>query len=574
MKSSSLRLRSKFFLSFGAVLMLGTLVAALMLVMMQRSSSSYERVLQTDRRVAELALAIQANKLRISESLRGRLLHPYGDFGDKELENIKAAYVQLVSIYGEARQVTTDSELVGMLDQIEGIEKQLIRPLEEQILDAIEREESAEAESLYFDKYDQARTTQQQLLDRLNYLATQRITSAVEKTRAQAGMVRVVAIVLTTLLLFAGAALSYYLTRSFEKPIDKLMTAARAIVAGDLDQKLTLDRNDELGEMAEVLNQMVSHLHRLNDDLGDQVRWLRETKDELTQTQGQLIQQEKMAALGKLVAGVAHELNNPISFVYSNTILLKDSLGDMQKIFDFYDQHAEMPEAIRNGAAEIKAEVDYDYLVKDIAQTLEDCFEGARRVRDIVSNLKTTSRLDNTEQEQADVTEGIESTIRLLGQYFRQDKVVLHREYGDLPKIDCYLGQLSQVWMNLLVNAAQAMKGNGEMWITSHSENGRAVVKIRDNGPGIPEEVITKIFDPFFTTKPVGEGTGLGLSIVHGIIERHGGEIRVESKVGVGTTFTIELPLVNTNVPTEPLSSPNGAIAYPQTDETRQQPAV
>lgn len=574
MHKNSLRLRSKFFLSFGAVLMLGTLVAALMLVMMQRSSASYERVLQTDRRVAELALAIQANKLRISEALRGRLLHPYGDFGDTELEHIRAAYEQLVSIYREARQVTNDSELVGMLDQIENIEQQVTRPLEVQILDAINREESAEAESLYFDKYDQARTTQQQLLDQLNSLATQRITSAVEKTRSQASMVRVVAIALTTLLLFAGALLSYYLTRSFEKPIDKLMTAARAIVAGDLDQKLTLDRNDELGEMAEVLNQMVSHLHRLNDDLSDQVRWLRETKDELTQTQGQLIQQEKMAALGKLVAGVAHELNNPISFVYSNTILLKGSLAEMRKIFDFYDQHALMPEAIRNGAAEIKAEVDYDYLVKDIAQTLEDCFEGARRVRDIVSNLKTTSRLDSAKQERADITEGIESTIRLLGQYFRQDKVVLHREYGELPKIDCYPGQLSQVWMNLLVNAAQAMNSHGEMWITSRIEKGRAVIKIRDNGPGIPEEVITKIFDPFFTTKVVGEGTGLGLSIVHGIIERHGGEIRVESEVGVGTTFTIELPLVHTDAPAEPLSNLTGPIAYPPTNETRQQPTV
>jgi two-component system NtrC family sensor kinase len=202
-----------------------------------------------------------------------------------------------------------------------------------------------------------------------------------------------------------------------------------------------------------------------------------------------------------------------------------------------------MPEEIKRGAEALKKEIDYDYLVKDISQALEDCHEGARRVRDIVMNLKTFSRQDDAERQVVDLRDSVESTIRILGQYFGPDRVVLHRDYGETPRIGCYPGQLSQVWMNLLVNAAQAMNGRGEIWLTSRVEDDRAVVTLRDNGPGIPEEIITKIFDPFFTTKEVGEGTGLGLSIIHGIIERHQGEIRVDTKVGVGTTFTVKLPL-------------------------------
>jgi signal transduction histidine kinase len=198
---------------------------------------------------------------------------------------------------------------------------------------------------------------------------------------------------------------------------------------------------------------------------------------------------------------------------------------------------------IEKRAGEIKGEIDYDYLVPDIAQALEDCHEGARRVRDIVLNLRTFSRLDDSELQRVDIAEGIESTAKILGQFFRPDRVVLHREYGKLPEVECYAGQLSQVWMNLMVNAAQAMNSKGDLWIGARVEGDRLVVSFRDNGPGIPDDVVTKIFDPFFTTKKVGDGTGLGLSIVHGIIERHGGEIRVETLPGAGTTFIVELPL-------------------------------
>jgi two-component system, NtrC family, sensor kinase len=340
------------------------------------------------------------------------------------------------------------------------------------------------------------------------------------------------------------------------------MSAARKIAAGDLNQKLTLNRKDELGDMAEVLNVMVMNLGKLNEDLSKQVQWLRETKNELAQTQGHLVKQEKMAALGQLVAGVAHELNNPISFVYSNTILLRESYAQLHRLLEFYDRADGMPQAITSEANEIKEQIDYDYLVGDIPQALDDCHEGSRRVKEIVLNLRTFSRLDDTDAQLADVTEGIDSTIKILGHLFRPDRVILHKDYANLPKIECYAGQLSQVWMNLLANAAQAMDNKGDIWITTAIKENSLFVQIRDNGPGMPEEISSKIFDPFFTTKPVGEGTGLGLSIVHGIIERHSGTIQVDSQVGVGTTFTVELPMKGAAMPGELVmeSVPVGAL--------------
>jgi signal transduction histidine kinase len=322
-----------------------------------------------------------------------------------------------------------------------------------------------------------------------------------------------------------------------------------AIAAGELKHKLSLNREDEFGDMAEALNLMVDNLRKMNKDLNDQLRSLREMKGALDHTQNQLalqehmMQQEKMASLGRLVAGVAHELNNPISFVYSNAVLLRKSIADLRNLLDFYDSCEGIPEAIRADVGRLKQQIDYDYLVSDITQAIDDCHEGSSRVRDIVLNLKMFSRTNETQSQKADITETIESAVRMLGQFFRPDRVTMHRDYGELPEVECFAGQLSQVWMNLLVNAAQAMNSRGEIWVTTRLDDDQIVVNIRDNGPGIPEETLIRVFDPFFTTKTVGEGTGLGLSIVHGIIERHSGEISVESKLGFGTVFTVRLPV-------------------------------
>jgi two-component system, NtrC family, sensor kinase len=193
---------------------------------------------------------------------------------------------------------------------------------------------------------------------------------------------------------------------------------------------------------------------------------------------------------------------------------------------------------------EPRAPIDYESLLSDLESIAADSYSGAERIRDIVQNLRLFSRLDEAEIKRVDLHEGIESTIRLLSQYYTSPGISLRREYGVVPPVECYAGQLNQVWMNLLVNAAQAIgDSNGEVTIRTSSDGERAFVTISDTGHGIQSEHLNRIFDPFFTTKPVGEGTGLGLSISHGIIVRHGGEFTVESSPRRGATFSVTLPI-------------------------------
>jgi signal transduction histidine kinase len=181
--------------------------------------------------------------------------------------------------------------------------------------------------------------------------------------------------------------------------------------------------------------------------------------------------------------------------------------------------------------------------VSNLDSIVSDCLEGADRISDVVQNLRLFSRLDEAEIKKIDLHDGIESTIRLLSRYFSSGRVSVHRDYSSLPLVSCYAGQLNQVWMNLLVNAAQAVGGDGDIEVSTRVAGSSVAVAISDTGSGIPESQLSKIFDPFFTTKPVGEGTGLGLSISYGIIEQHGGTIEVKSRVGVGTTFTVSIPI-------------------------------
>jgi signal transduction histidine kinase len=270
---------------------------------------------------------------------------------------------------------------------------------------------------------------------------------------------------------------------------------------------------------------------------------LERRNEELARLQAQLVHNEKMASLGQLAGGVAHELNNPVGFLYSNMECLVEYISGLRSLLDIYDKQPLSPVA----AVEVKAtkqRIGYENLLADLASTISDCEEGARRIRDIVMNLRTFSRLDEAEVKRIDIHAGIDATLRLLSQYYTSNRIILKREYGDLPLVDCYAGQLNQVWMNLLTNAAQAIgRGPGEVRIATDMKDEMVSVTISDTGNGIEPEHLRKIFDPFFTTKPVGEGTGLGLSITYGIIERHGGTINVESAPGKGTTFVTLIPL-------------------------------
>jgi signal transduction histidine kinase len=264
-------------------------------------------------------------------------------------------------------------------------------------------------------------------------------------------------------------------------------------------------------------------------------------KQQLQRLQAQIVQNEKMASIGQLAAGIAHELNNPVGFLYGNLDLLGSCVNDLARVVRFYE-HVELPPDIAQAADSFKEQIGYQRTVSDLDSIIADCREGAERVRDIVQNLRTFSRLDEAELKPTDIHEGIESTLRILSRYFSVGTIELVRDFGELPAIEAYSAKLNQVWMNLLVNAAQAVGSNpGTVTISTRATDDKVYVAISDTGCGIDPAVAGRIFDPFFTTKSVGEGTGLGLSISFGIIEDHGGTIKVESKPGVGTTFTVEL---------------------------------
>lgn len=243
---------------------------------------------------------------------------------------------------------------------------------------------------------------------------------------------------------------------------------------------------------------------------------------ELQEIQVQLMQSEKLSSLGQLVAGVAHELNNPIGFVHANLQLL--------------DEYIEKLSRAQKGGA------DTEKIRDAIAKLLARSREGTQRVKEIVQDLRTFSRMDQAELQDADLHEELDRTIGLMEPRFK-DGVTVVRNYGNLPRVRCYPGQLNQVFLNLLMNACDAMDSRGSIEITTRRTDGGVRIEVRDDGPGVPPELINRLFDPFFTTKEVGKGTGLGLSLSHGIIERHGGKFSVNSNLGEGATFVIELPL-------------------------------
>jgi signal transduction histidine kinase len=248
-----------------------------------------------------------------------------------------------------------------------------------------------------------------------------------------------------------------------------------------------------------------------------------------------------MASVGQLVAGVAHELNNPIGFVYSNVGTLEDFVKRLRAILDVY-RAAPLAEPAQARVDEEWKALKIDYALKYVDSMIEGIREGAERARKIVRDLRVFARTDADVWQAVDLHAELESSLTLVN-HLLKERVTVHRAFGELPSVECVRSQIDQVFLNLLANAAQAITGPGAITLQTRVQDGDAVVAISDTGPGIPPDVMGRIFDPFFTTKPVGEGTGLGLSISYEIVKKLGGEIRAESGPGGGATFTVRLPL-------------------------------
>lgn len=284
-------------------------------------------------------------------------------------------------------------------------------------------------------------------------------------------------------------------------------------------------------------------------ELYQQNRRLEESYEQLQQQQTALVQSEKLATLGTLTAGVAHEINNPLAYVISNVSAAKEYIEAYDQLVKFVQQHdlaSLMPEALQQEWDSLQETLDLAFIQEDYPGVIEDTQEGLDRVRDIVHSLRSFSRVQEGEREPADLVEALKSTLRLLNNELK-NRVRISLELEPLPLVRCNLNEINQVFTNLIINAVHAMKDQprAELKISSEVQDGYALISVADTGCGMTQDVVKEIFTPFYTTKPVGEGTGLGLSITWGIVQDHGGEIQVESEPGQGTRFLVKLPLTN-----------------------------
>lgn len=358
-------------------------------------------------------------------------------------------------------------------------------------------------------------------------------------------------VIIMLITLFSSALIGWVVSRSVTQPIRILVDAANRLTSGDLSQPIAYHRRDEMGQLAQSFEHMrvallkrINELAELNASLEQRVQErtheLQEALETLKQAEAQLVLSEKMVSLGQLVAGIAHEINNPVNYIRNGIRSLKHVTDDMRETLNLYAE-CSLSEEDKKRVEDLKEEIEYEIVLQELDDLTHAIEDGAERTIQIVNDLRSFSHQDQSGFQATDLHAGLESSLNIL-QHEMKGRITIERDYGEIPAVECNGGQINQVFVNLLSNAQQAIDGEGTITLKTREQDGEVTISIRDTGSGIPEEKRSKIFEPFFTTKDVGKGTGLGLSISYGIIERHCGRIEVESELGVGTEFHIHLP--------------------------------
>jgi len=347
-------------------------------------------------------------------------------------------------------------------------------------------------------------------------------------------------------------ALEIGVERYITKPVDMhLLADAVGKCVRDRQQTEELRLTRQVAALTQALQEQLEEKQRAEEALKKEKAEQLVLINRLEEAHNQLLQAEKMASIGQLAAGVAHEINNPIGFVNSNLGVLQNYVKTLLNLISKYELYeSELSTESHAAVVALKEETDLAYLRDDVGNLLAESLGGLQRVKRIVQDLKDFSHISDSEMQWANLEDGLESTLNVVWNELKYKAEVV-KDYGKLPEIECIPSQLNQVFMNLLVNAAQAITEHGRITLRTRQEGENVRIDIADTGSGIPLEIINRIFDPFFTTKPVGTGTGLGLSITHGIVRKHNGRIDVSSRAGEGTTFSITIPI--RQPPSEPM---------------------